>query len=66
VRFLLEVVGLCLTSMLAVTMRSAPPSSGQESLKSGRRHRAVSGATHFSDTVGPGDGPASAQLGFNA
>jgi hypothetical protein len=36
---LLVVVGLCLTSMLAATMRSAPPSSGQESLKCGRQTR---------------------------
>jgi hypothetical protein len=50
-------------------MRSAPPSSGQESLKSGRRNRAVSCATHrfatSADAAGPGDGPASAQVGFN-
>jgi hypothetical protein len=67
--FLFVVVGLCLTSMLAATMGSAPHSSGQESLKSGRRKPAVSCTTHrcatSPDTVGPGDDPAAAQLGFN-
>jgi hypothetical protein len=55
--------------MLSVTMGSAPPSSGQEILKCGRRNHAVSCTTHrcatSPDTVGPGDDPAAAQLGFN-
>ena len=34
------------TSMLAVTMRCAPPSTTHKSLKSGQRNRAVSCATH--------------------
>jgi hypothetical protein len=33
VRFLLVIVGLCLTSMLKLTTGSALPLSGQESLK---------------------------------
>jgi hypothetical protein len=55
--------------MLSVTMGSAPPSSGQEILKSGRRNSR--GELHHAplrtstDTVGSGDGPAAAHVGFN-
>jgi hypothetical protein len=43
--------------MLAVTMVSAPPSSGQETLNSGRRNRGTEcAARHCVDLSGPGAG----------
>jgi hypothetical protein len=69
VRFLLVAVRLCLTSMLAVTMRSAPPSSGQESLKCGRRNsrgeRRHAPLRDLNGHLGRATVPAAAHVGFS-